>query len=104
MNKTQPGEYDAIIVLGAHVKPEGVPSEALRRRLTLALAHYQDRRAPIVCCGAQGSDEPEAEGDFMCRWLAEHTAARRNISSAKTAPVIRWKTSALPSRCWRRAG
>ena len=70
MKNSQP--YDAIVVLGAQVRPEGVPSEALRRRLTLALNRYAAFPAPIICCGAQGPGEPMAEGDFMRRWLLDH--------------------------------
>jgi len=62
--------YDVIIVLGAQVRPEGVASEALQRRLALALAHYQQCPAPMICCGGKGSREPMAEGDFMCGWLS----------------------------------
>ena len=64
--------YDVIIVLGAQVRPEGVASEALRRRLSLAVAHYRKKPVPILCCGGKGHSEPMAEGDFMCRWLREH--------------------------------
>jgi len=63
--------YDAIIVLGAQVRPEGVPSEALRRRLTVALERYAASPVPIICCGAQGPREPIPEGDFMRQWLLE---------------------------------
>ncbi len=63
--------YDVILVLGAQVRPEGVPSEALRRRLALAHARYLECPVPIICCGAQGTNEPMPEGDFMCAWLAE---------------------------------
>ena len=64
-------KYDVLIVLGAQVRPEGVPSEALRRRMTLALKLYQEWATPIICCGAQGHREPMPEGEFMCRWLEE---------------------------------
>ncbi|MCL1964219.1 MAG: YdcF family protein [Firmicutes bacterium] len=63
---------DAMIVLGAQVRPEGIPSEALRRRLCLALQRYRERPVPIICCGAQGPREPAAEGDFMCAWLRKN--------------------------------
>ncbi|MCL1796287.1 MAG: YdcF family protein, partial [Clostridia bacterium] len=63
--------YDAIIVLGAQVRPEGVPSEALRRRLTVAFDRYVACPAPIICCGAQGPKEPAPEGEFMRQWLLE---------------------------------
>jgi len=64
--------YDVIVVLGAQVRPEGVASEALKRRLSLALQHYRRRPAPIICCGGKGANEPLAEGDFMCAWLSRH--------------------------------
>lgn len=64
--------YDVIIVLGAQVRPEGVASEALKRRLSLAYRHYLKSPAPILCCGGKGRDEPMAEGDFMCGWLQAH--------------------------------
>ena len=61
------GAYDVIIVLGAQVKADGTPSEALRRRLTVALESYQGQL--IIACGAQGANEPCAEGDLMRDWL-----------------------------------
>ena len=63
------GAYDVIIVLGAQVKADGTPSEALRRRLTVALESYQGQL--IIACGAQGANEPCAEGDLMRGWLLE---------------------------------
>ena len=64
-------DSDAIIVLGAQVKADGTPSEALRRRLTVALEHYRADRQLIIVCGAQGGNEPRAEGDVMRDWLME---------------------------------
>ena len=63
------GAYDVIIVLGAQVKADGTPSEALRRRLPGALESYQGQL--IIACGAQGANEPCAEGDLMRDWLLE---------------------------------
>lgn len=63
------GDSDVIIVLGAQVKPDGTPSVALERRLTAALESYQADRQLIIVCGAQGSNEPRAEGDVMRDWL-----------------------------------
>ena len=62
-------ESDVIIVLGAQVKEDGTPSEALRRRMIAALEVYQEKRQTIIVCGAQGSNEPRAEGDVMRDWL-----------------------------------
>jgi uncharacterized SAM-binding protein YcdF (DUF218 family) len=66
-----PPTYDAIVVLGAQVREDGTPSEALRRRMALALLRFRGHPVPIICCGARGVNEPEAEGAFMCRWLAD---------------------------------
>ncbi len=74
-------EADVIIVLGAQVRPEGVPSEALRRRLCLALDRYWQHPARIICCGAQGPREPAAEGDFMREWLIRMGVPKEHIFS-----------------------
>lgn len=100
--------YCVIIVLGAEVRPEGVASEALRRRLSLAYLHYQKRPVPIICCGGQGNQEPVAEGDFMCDWLRQKGVPEsmtisesrsrntdENIRFAKTIMRDRGFTSAL---------
>ena len=55
------GEFDTIIVLGAQVKADGMPSVALERRLTAALEEYRKQPRLMIVCGAQGSDEPRAE-------------------------------------------
>ena len=57
------GDFDTIIVLGAQVKADGTPSVALERRLTAALEEYRKKPSMMIVCGAQGSDEPRAEGD-----------------------------------------
>lgn len=72
-------ESDVIIVLGAQVKPDGSPSEALRRRLTAALETYREKRQVIIVCGAQGANEPRAEGDVMRDWLMEQGVPQEDI-------------------------
>ena len=64
-------ESDVIIVLGAQVKADGTPSVALERRLTAALESYLEKPQLIIVCGAQGINEPRAEGDVMRDWLIE---------------------------------
>ena len=59
------GEYDAIIVLGAQVKPDGVPSLQLQWRIDAAAKAWKERSALIVVCGAQGSNEPAPEAHVM---------------------------------------
>lgn len=73
--------YDVILILGAQVRPEGVPSEALKRRLSLALKRYMERPVPLICCGGQGVNEPMAEGDFMCGWLRDRGVPDRMLLS-----------------------
>ena len=62
-------DSDVIIVLGAQVTEDGTPSVALHRRLTAALETYREDPQTIICCGAQGANEPAAEGDVMRAWL-----------------------------------
>lgn len=69
MRQTENFPYDVMLVLGAQVRADHTPSEALRRRMTLALEKWKERPVPIICCGARGRNEPCAEGDFMRDWL-----------------------------------
>ncbi len=59
------GEYDAVIVLGAQVKPDGVPSLQLQWRIDAAAKAWKERNTLIVVCGAQGSNEPAPEAHVM---------------------------------------
>jgi len=65
------GEYDAIVVLGAQVLPDGTPNVQLSWRLDAAKKAYDSKNVPIVVCGAQGKDEPVTEAEAMKRYLAE---------------------------------
>ena len=64
--------YDAVIVLGAQVKPDGTPNLQLEWRLEASLDAWKAHNCWIVVCGAQGSDEPRPEGDVMYDWLIAH--------------------------------
>ena len=101
-------ESDVIIVLGAQVKEDGTPSVALERRLTAALQSYQEKRQTIIVCGAQGGNEPRAEGDVMRDWLLARGVAepdvvaetesfntRENLQNARTIMQERGLTQAL---------
>lgn len=61
--------YDAIVVLGAQVKPDGTPSVQLQWRLDAAYKAWEKSPCPIVTCGAQGGDEPAPEGVVMKDYL-----------------------------------
>ncbi|MBQ8200578.1 MAG: YdcF family protein [Clostridia bacterium] len=58
-------DYDAIIVLGAQVKPDGEPSLQLQWRLDAAAKAWKESPCVIVTCGAQGSNEPAPEAYVM---------------------------------------
>jgi len=100
MKKAKP--HDSLVVLGAQVKMEGIPSETLRRRLVLALEIFQKQPVPVICCGAQGHNEPMCEGAFMCRWLEEKGVPREFLieenHSYDTIDNIRNAKALLTSR------
>lgn len=73
------GDSDVIIVLGAQVKADGTPSVALERRLTAALESYRVDRQLIIVCGAQGGNEPRAEGDVMRDWLIDQGVPQEDV-------------------------
>ncbi len=60
---------DAIIVLGAQVKPDGTPSVQLQWRLEAAAEAWRHYPVPVIVCGARGKDEPEPEAVVMKRVL-----------------------------------
>ena len=66
-----PDSFDAIIVLGAQVKPDGNPNVQLSWRLDAAYDVYMLKAVPVVVCGAQGRDEPLPEAVAMKKYLAE---------------------------------
>ena len=63
----------------ALVKADGTPSVALERRLTAALEEYRKKPSMMIVCGAQGSDEPRAEGDVMRDWLVERGVNEKEV-------------------------
>jgi len=64
-------DYDAIIVLGAQVKPDGELSLQLKWRLDAAVKAYQAAPCWVVTCGARGSNEPIEEAYAMRDYLIE---------------------------------
>ncbi len=71
--KTVPSadEYDAIVVLGAQVKPDGSPSVQLGWRLDAAYEAWEQKHVPVVVCGAKGKDEPMPEAEAMSLYLVK---------------------------------
>lgn len=71
VQKTVPAaeNYDAIIVLGAQVTPDGSPSVQLGWRLDAAYEAWKQKNVPVIVCGAQGKDEPMTEAEAMSLYL-----------------------------------
>ena len=78
-------DYDAIIVLGAQVKPDGTPSVQLQWRLDTALETWRKRPVVIVTCGAQGGDEPAPEGDVMRAYLIDAGVPAEEVLAETTS-------------------
>ena len=95
-------ESDVIIVLGAQVKADGTPSVALERRLTAALESYREKRQIIIVCGAQGGNEPRAEGDVMREWLLAQGVPETDViaetSSFNTRENLRYARAIMEER------
>ena len=88
-------DYDAIIVLGAQVKPDGELSLQLQWRLDAAAKAWREHPCWIITCGARGSNEPVEEAYAMRDYLislgvpenmiltdAESFNTRQNIENA----------------------
>ena len=72
-------QYDAIIVLGAQVRPDGTPSVQLGWRLDAACEAYEKKAVPIIVCGAQGRDEPMTEAEAMTKYLTARGVPETDI-------------------------
>lgn len=77
--KAPQGNTEAIIVLGAQVKPDGSLSLQLQYRMELALEEYMKKPQTVVVCGAQGSNEPAPEAHVMRDYLVQHGVPESDI-------------------------
>ena len=95
------GSYEAIIVLGAQVERDGLPSVQLAWRLDKALEMYKEKPMPIVVTGAQGADEPATEASVMAQWLISRGVDKSHVmmdeSSFNTWENIMHAISLLPT-------
>lgn len=65
-----PAGLDRLVVLGAGLRPDGYPSEALCFRLEAALAYLEDNPGTTcIVSGGQGVGESRAEADAMAEYL-----------------------------------
>ncbi|SOC36479.1 YdcF family protein [Ureibacillus acetophenoni] len=66
------GSNDYLIILGAKVKPSGIPSLSLQNRLETAIDYLEQyEHVQIIVSGGQGSDEPATEASVMAKYLME---------------------------------
>ena len=58
--------FDAILLLGLKLLPDGSPTHELTLRVETAASCYKSGRAPrIICCGGQTPDTPVSEANVM---------------------------------------
>ena len=91
---TPPAGLDVLVVLGAGLRPDGTPSEALAYRLDAALDYLEDNPGTVcVVSGGQGLGESRTEADAMYDYLLEQglDAGRvtREDRSTSTAENVR---------------
>ncbi len=66
------GSNDYLIILGAKIKPSGIPSLALQNRLDVAIDYLkQHEHVQVIVSGGQGHDEPATEASVMAKYLIE---------------------------------
>ena len=98
--KTVPAadEYDAIVVLGAQVKPDGSPSIQLSWRLDAAWEAWEQKHVPVVEINGRditvtvGSAEHPMMEEHFIMWVALETkqGAQRKELHPGDAPVARF--------------
>lgn len=91
---TPPAGLDVLVVLGAGLRPDGTPSEALEYRLDAALAYLEENPGTAcVVSGGQGLGEACTEADAMANYLVAHGLGEGRVTkeerSTSTAENVR---------------
>ena len=74
------GKHTYLIVLGAKVKPGGVPSLSLQYRLDAALDYLKENpKTNVIVSGGQGPDEEQTEASFMRDYLIANGIEKSRI-------------------------
>ena len=82
------GSADYMIILGAKVRPGGVPSLSLKSRLEVAVPYLTKYpHVKVIVSGGQGPDEDRTEASVMQDYLEQHgiDAARIIIEDQSTS-------------------
>ncbi len=72
-------EADAIVVLGASVRPDGTPSDMLRDRLDTAIALYDAGAAPKIIVSGDNRTSHYNETQAMKRYCVEHGVPSKDV-------------------------
>ena len=99
---TANGSKDYIIILGAKVKPGGVPSLSLKNRLDVAADYlHQFPHVKAIVSGGQGADEDRTEASVMYDYLIakgiEHGRILQEDQSTSTYENLKFSKQLLPA-------
>lgn len=74
------GSNEYVVILGAKVKPGGIPSQSLKNRLDAAVDYLQKYpTVKAIVTGGQGADEDRTEASVMADYLIEHGIAGERV-------------------------
>ncbi|MGO1592617.1 MAG: SanA/YdcF family protein [Ancrocorticia sp.] len=81
-------QADAIVILGAGVRANGEPTDALHDRLQTGLTLWEQGAAPVVVVSGDNSDVANYQVDVMASWLEDRgvpeTAITRDTGGLNT--------------------
>ena len=95
------GKHTYLIVLGAKVKPGGIPSLSLQYRLDAALDYLKENPyMKVIVSGGQGPDEEQTEASFMRDYLIANGIEKSRImteeQSTSTYENLYYSVALLP--------
>ncbi len=96
------GQWDAIVVAGCRVMPDGRPSPALERRVRAAVALWKAGRAPLVVMTGGVGEHPPSEAEAAARLAhalgVPESALVRESQSTTTAENARFAARVVDAR------
>lgn len=74
------GSNEYVVILGAKVKPGGIPSQSLKNRLDAAVDYLQKYpTVKAIVTGGQGADEDRTEASVMADYLIKNGIAEDRV-------------------------
>ncbi|MGN7478232.1 YdcF family protein [Solibacillus silvestris] len=97
------GTNEYVVILGAKVKPGGVPSLSLANRLDAAVDYMQKHpNVRAIVSGGQGADEDRTEASVMSQYLMERGIDKNRIliedQSTSTYENLLYSKKLLPEQ------